>query len=400
MSFVCLRIRSLERSSPYDDNDRAAILSAGAFDIARREITSWPGYSETPTRALPALARAANVRQISYKDEGGRFGLGSFKALGGAYAVFRHLQEVVKERLGVDARAEDLVSGKFAELTSGVTVTCATDGNHGKSVAWGAKKFGCHCVIYVHGTVSDARCRAIADFGAEVRHVDGNYDDAVRQAADNAGRNGWNVISDTSYPGYVSIPRDVMQGYSLMVDEAIRQVAEPPTHVFVQGGVGGMAAAVCAHFWQIFGAQRPNLIVVEPDQADCLYRSAEAGHPVAVKGDLDTIMAGLACGEVSLLAWEILRPGVDAFMTIKDAAAADVMRLLANTKEDTPIVAGEFAVAGLAGFLAAASDPAARRRLSLTPDSSILVFGTEGATDPEMYSQIVGRAPDLVRTAA
>lgn len=398
--FRFLENASIDRSSPYDDGGRTEILSAHAFDIARQEISAWPGYGETPMHTLAALARAANVRHIFYKDEGGRFGLGSFKALGGAYAVFRHLQEAVNRMLGIQAHASDLISGKFSEVTSGMTVTCATDGNHGKSVAWGAKKFGCRCVIYVHGSVSAARCKAIADFGADVRRVDGNYDDAVRQAADDAERNGWSVISDTSYPGYLSIPRDVMQGYSLMADEAIHQCAPQPTHVFIQGGVGGVAAAVCAHLWQLFGAQRPKLIVVEPDQADCLYQSAEAGSPVAVKGDLDTIMAGLACGEVSLLAWDILRPGADAFMTIKDAAAADVMRRLALPSGDTPIVAGESAVAGLAGFLAVASNPAIRERMSLTADSSILVFGTEGATDPDMYRQIVGKSPDNVRSAA
>ena len=209
-------------------------------------------------------------------------------------------------------------------------MTCATDGNHGRSVAWGAQTFGCRCVIYVHETVSEGRCRAIAAYGAEVRRVAGTYDDAVRRAAADAAAQGWTVVSDTSYEGYTDVPRDVMQGYSLMVEEALAQAATLPSHVFVQGGVGGLAAGVCSYLWERYGAARPRFVVVEPDKADCLYRSAVAGRPTPAEGALDTIMAGLACGEVSILAWRILEQGTDAFMTIGDDAAADCMRLLAD----------------------------------------------------------------------
>jgi diaminopropionate ammonia-lyase len=390
-----------DRSVAYDADGRADILSDSAFQVARREIMSWPGYSETPIRVLPKLAHAIGVKQIIYKDEGERFGLGSFKALGGAYAVLRLLQQAVKVRKGVEAGSKDFVSRSFSDLTSEITVTCATDGNHGKSVAWGAQKFGCRCVIYVHAGVSEARCLAIANYGAEVRRVAGNYDDAVRQAASDAAKHGWHVVSDTSYEGYVTVPRDVMQGYSVMVEEAIGQSPAKPTHVFVQGGVGGLAAAVCSHLWQRYGAQRPKYIVVEPDKADCLYRSAVAGKPTVVHGALDTIMAGLACGEVSLLAWKILEPGTDAFMTITDEAAAEAMRILADARfGDEPVVAGESAVAGLAGLVLAASDAASRASLALGPDSVVLLFGTEGATDPEVYQRIVGRSADVVKAAA
>jgi diaminopropionate ammonia-lyase len=189
-----------------------------------------------------------------------------------------------------------------------------------------------------------------------------------------------------------------MQGYSLMVEEALAQASGAlPTHVFVQGGVGGLAAAACAYLWERFGPRRPRFIVVEPEKADCLYRSAVAGRPTPAEGALDTIMAGLACGEVSLLAWRILAPGADAFMTIADESAADTMRLLAAGNDGDPaIVAGESAVAGLAGLLLAAGSETTRRSLGLGPESIVLIFGTEGATDPEIYRRIVGRSPDAV----
>ena len=354
---------------------RADILSLRGLDAAKREILGWPGYRPTPLRGFNALARCSGLGMIFYKDEASRFGLGSFKALGGAYAVLRVLR-------------------KHGGAASAVTVTCATDGNHGRSVAWGARTFGCRCVIYVHAAVSDGRCRAIEAYGAEVRRVMGTYDDAVRQAAADAAAQGWFVVSDTSYDGYVDVPRDVMQGYALMVEEALAQLPPGvlPTHVFVQGGVGGLAAAVCAYLWERLEGLRPRFVVVEPAAADCLYLSALAGHPVAAEGNLDTIMAGLACGEVSLLAWEILSAGADGFMTIDDAAAAGLMRRLA----DDGVVAGESAVAGLAGCLLVAADSEARGRLGLDARSVVLVFGTEGATDPEVYAGIVGRRADEV----
>jgi diaminopropionate ammonia-lyase len=379
---------------PYCRDGREAILSVDAFRLAAGVIGAWPGYQLTPLRSLRGIAAASGVKSVFYKDESTRFGLGSFKALGGAYAVFRLLARLVGERTGLAATSDDIVSGLYADIISAITVTCATDGNHGRSVAWGARMFGCRCVIYIHETVSTGRAEIIAGFGAEIRRVPGNYDDAVRRASADAAREGWHVVSDTSYEGYVDIPRDVMQGYSVMVDEAIRQLppGSEPTHVFVQGGVGGLAAAVCAHLWQTLGAKRPKFIVVEPDRADCLHRSAVAGQPVAVGGTLDTMMAGLACGEVSVLAWHILDVGADAFVTIDDAAAVDVMRRLAAGNDlDAPIVAGESGVAGLAGFLCCRASPDISASLELSRDSVVLVFGTEGATDPEIYARIVGR---------
>ena len=385
------------RDAPYAADGRAAILSLAALACAKREILAWPGYKPTPLHLLPKLAARAGIDAIPYKDEAERFGLGSFKALGGAYAVSKLLRKSIQEQKNATASSLDLTSGRYADLTSRITVTCATDGNHGRSVAWGARIFGCRCVIYIPETVSAGRCQAIAAYGAEIRRFTGTYDDGVRRAAVDAAAQGWMVVSDTAYEGYTDVPRDVMQGYSLMVEEALRQTSAVPSHVFVQGGVGGLAAGVCSYLWERYGAARPYFVIVEPEKADCFYRSAVAGRPTPAEGALDTIMAGLACGEVSPLAWRILETGADAFMTIDDEAAVDCMRLLAAGRfGDDPVVAGESAVAGLAGLLVASADADARARLDLHRGSRVLVFGTEGATDPEVYRSIVGRRPDEV----
>jgi diaminopropionate ammonia-lyase len=355
---------AFDRSLAYGPDQRA-ILSLDGAAAAHRAISKWDGYGPTPLIPLEAMARAAGVDAILYKHEGRRFSLKSFKALGGAYAVER----LVEQRGSAE----------------GLTVTCATDGNHGRAVAWGAKRLGVTAIIYVHETVSEGRAKAIAAFGAEVRRVPGNYDDAVRASAEAAAANGWTIVSDTSWPGYDVIPRDVMQGYAVLALEAEGQGAAP-THIFVQGGVGGLAAGVLSYHWEKQGAQRPVVVVVEPDRADCLFQSALAGRWTTVGGDLDTIMAGLACGEPSELAWALLSPGADAFVTIADERAADAMRDLAPLG----IAAGESGVAGLAGFRAVAGDAWVRAALGLGPASRLLCIGTEGATDPDIYREIVG----------
>lgn len=360
----------LDRARPYGGELRA-ILSLDAAATARTAISAWDGYAPTPLRDLSAIAGRLGLAQVLYKDEGHRFGLKSFKALGGAYAVDR----LVAQR----------------GTAQGLTVACATDGNHGRSVAWGARRAGAKAVIYVHETVSEGRAEAIRALGATVVREGRTYDDSVRACAEAAAREGWQIVSDTSWPGYEDVPRDVMQGYALLAAEAQEQGARP-THIFVQGGVGGIAAGVLSWFWEREAADRPMLVVVEPDKADCLFQSAKAGAVTTVGGDLDTIMAGLACGEPSILAWRLLEPGADAFMTIPDDAAAEAMRLLAGLG----VVGGESGVAGLAGLIAAAGEPAMRAALKLDSASRVLCFGTEGATDAEVYTQIVGRRPEEV----
>jgi diaminopropionate ammonia-lyase len=270
-------------------------------------------------------------------------------------------------------------------------VSCATDGNHGRSVAWGAQLFGCRSIIYIHRDVSGGREKAIQDYGAEVIRIAGNYDESVRQAAADAGEFGRIIVSDTSYSGYMEIPRFVALGYTVMLKEIIDQLQGTiPTHVFLQGGVGGLASAACAYLWQYWGKQRPRMIVVEPEAANCLQESAQAGTPVTVGGGLETLMAGLACGEVSLLAWEILSIGIDDFMTLDEGSVGPCMRLLASGEYGDPkIVAGESAVAGLGAALGAAQSEQMRSALGLDGSSRVLLIGTEGATDPKLYQSIM-----------
>ncbi len=358
------------------------VLPEGGYRRARREITSWPGYAPTPLVELPDAARELGLARVAWKDESQRFGLRSFKALGGAYAVLRLLQaELARRGVANHATGAELEEGAFREAARAVTVTCATDGNHGRSVAWGAQRFGGRCVVFVHGTVSRGRRDAIARYGAEVRVLPGTYDDSVREARRVADREGWFVVSDTSYPGYTEPPRDVMQGYRLMADEALGQFGPAsPTHAFVPGGVGGVAAAVSVQLRAAHGTGAARLAVVEPERAACLYESALAGEPRAVGGALDTVMAGLACGEPSLLAWQELERGAHAFLAVPDAAVPEAMRWLAARG----VEAGESAVASLIGLALAARDGA----LGLGPEAHVLLFGTEGATDPEVYAQL------------
>jgi diaminopropionate ammonia-lyase len=379
--------------------ERSAVLNRAGFNAAFAEISSWPGYAATPLVALPGLARALSIGAIHYKDERGRFGLRSFKALGGAYAVANVLRKAVTVAAGkTGVGSRDLLYGAYADIVGGATVTCATDGNHGRSVAWGAQLFGCRCVIFVHEHVSQGRRDAIARYGAEVREVKGNYDDAVRHAAATAAAHGWTVVSDTSYPGYRDIPLDVMHGYGVMAVEIAQHFGgAPPTHVFAQAGVGALAAAICASFWLRWGAQRPSFVVVEPTRADCVYQSLVAGHPVVVGGSLDTVMAGLACGEVSELAWEILRRGANAAVAISDAYALDAMRMLARPATGDPaIVAGETGGTGLAALIAARDYADIRSALRLDAGARVLLLGSEGDTDAQIYREVVGRTAEEV----
>ena len=255
-------------------------------------------------------------------------------------------------------------------------------------------------MIFIHATVSEGRKTAIEAYGAEVRRCAGNYDDSVREAQATADREGWFVVSDTSYPGYMDVPRDVMQGYEMMAAEACEALPGPPTHVFIQTGVGGLAAAVAAQAVRRWGAARPMIVLADPDRAACWLESIVAGAPVAVEGDLDTLMAGLACGEVSALAWEVLKDHGDAVMAMPDAAAVAAMNRLARPQGGDPaVVAGESAVAGLAALENALADPRAASALGLDASSRVLIFGTEGDTDPELYLELVGLSADQVRAA-
>ncbi len=385
------------QKAPYGPR-QSAVLNRDGLAMARRCISAWPGYRPTPLVELPGLAKALRIGRVWYKNEGERFGLRSFKPLGGAYAVQRCLMRVVAARTGRDdVDPAEILDGRHRDIVAGITVTAATDGNHGRSVAWGARMFGCRCVIYINEAVTEAREWAIAAYGAEVRRNPGSYDDAVREAFAVARREGWHVIPDTTDGSVVEAPRDVTQGYAVMAAEILDQLdgGPLPTHVFLQAGVGGMAAAVCATLWEALGDARPQTILVEPQQCACWLASLRNRKPTAVTGDTDSFMSGLACGEVSQLAWEILEPGATAMIALPDAAAEAAMRLLAEGVGGDPrLVAGESGVAGVAALLAVArdnGDDGIAPGLGFGDDARVLVIGSEGATDEAMYQRVVGR---------
>jgi len=380
---------------PLDPID-AEMLGVPAAGEVERYLTYRENHVPTPLHALSALAAELGVNTVHIKDEGFRLGLGSFKALGGSYAVIRLVLEEASRQFGRPIDVAELHAPEVRAVAAGMTVACATDGNHGRSVAQGAELVGAKAAIFVHSGVSDERVTAIARFGAEVIRVAGTYDDSVAEAARVAAEKGWTIVSDTSWPGYERIPGLVMQGYTAMLREALRQLPEAPTHVFVQAGVGGVAAAVAGHFALALGDQRPTFVVVDPARAACLFATARAGHPVKIAHGEPTVMAMLECYEPSLVAWRILSRVADAFMMVDEEDAVAVMNRLARPVGGDPaIVAGESGGAGLAGFIRAAAMPEVRATLHLNEASRVFVINTEGATDPERYEELVGMRPDV-----
>jgi diaminopropionate ammonia-lyase len=379
------------------DSDDAETLGSPAASEVERVLSFRTNHAETPLVALPGLAAQLGVGAIHIKDEGHRLGLGSFKALGGAYAVIQLLLAEARQTLGRAVDISELHAPAVQAIAHTLTFACATDGNHGRSVAQGAQFVGARAAIFVHAGVSDERIAAIARFGADVIRVDGSYDDSVREAARVAEAEGWVVVSDTSWPGYERIPGLVMQGYTALVREALRRLPEPPTHVFIQSGVGGIAAAVAGHLAITLGSGRPLFTVVDPARAACLVETARAGHPVTLAPGEPTVIAMLECYAPSLVAWRILSRVADAFMTVDDNDAVAVMRQLANpTAGDPAIVAGESGGVGLAGLLRAVSVPAIKAALRIDERARIFLVNTEGATDPGKYQALVGLTPAAV----
>ena len=330
----------------------------------------------TPLLSLSSLASRLGIGEVLLKDESCRWGLGAFKILGVSYAIHRLLED----RL----------------LTRESILCSATDGNHGLAVAHVARKMNLRAHIYVHSHTTQARADAIEREGAEVVVVDGNYDDAVRRAADDAQRHGWTVISDTSWPGYELVPRYIMAGYTILLDEAAQQW--PPTAapdvVLIQAGVGGLLCAVASWLCNKFGSMRPYLISCEPIGAACVLESAKAGQLTTLQCSLDTVMAGLSCGTPSPVAWPTISTVVDAFVAIDDEQTEEAMRLLAHPEPpDCVVVAGESGACGLASLIAVLRNEdlkPVRDSATLGPRSRILVVNTEGATDSESYGRIVG----------
>jgi diaminopropionate ammonia-lyase len=303
---------------------------------------------------------------------------------------------LLSDKLGLSMA--EIRAGHGRDAAHAITVTTATDGNHGRSVAWGARQAGCRCRIYIHAKVSEGRAQAMADLGAEAVRIDGDYDTSVHLCARESQENGWFMVSDTSYEGYLDIPRQVMAGYATMATEALEQAASdeagPITHVFVQAGVGGLAAALAARIWMELGpgpdVRMPRLVVIESEYAACLMKSARRGVPATVKIRHETVMAGMSCGEVSIVAWEILRRATSDFVTIADGVVAPAMRMLASgVAGGGEIEAGECSVPGPVALIAACCDQDMRTRMGLDAESRVLVIGSEGATDPAIYREIL-----------
>lgn len=376
--------------------DDAAYLDLTAALRVQQLLDLCPASKPTALFALPGLSSEVGIGQLFIKDESTRLGLGSFKALGGAHAVLQVFLEEAARKLDRTVAPEEIINAELQSFARQFTVACATDGNHGRSVAAGARFIGCHAVIFIHSGVSADRAAAIERFGAEIRRVPGVYDDAVAAANRESAANGWTVVSDTSWPGYERIPKLVAQGYTVMLQEALAAMPAAPTHVFVQAGVGGLASAVAGHL-SLVCDHAPRIVIVEPERAACLFASHDAGERVVIPHKQSTVMAMLECQEPSLAAWRVIARLASAFMTIGEKDAVRAMRRLAEpTDSDPAIVAGESGGAGLAGLLVATESAATRDALHLDGHSVVLLLNTEGATDPETYERLVGRTPEQV----
>ncbi|ADO49033.1 diaminopropionate ammonia-lyase [[Enterobacter] lignolyticus] len=350
------------------------------------------GYQPTPLHALNDLARLFGVSKILVKDESQRFGLNAFKMLGGAYAIAQLLCE--KYRLDINTFSFDAIKTTIKEK---MTFATTTDGNHGRGVAWAAQQLGQNAVVYMPKGSAQERVDAILQLGAECIVTDMNYDDTVRFTMKTAQQNGWEVVQDTAWEGYTKIPTWIMQGYATLADEAVEQMASMgiarPTHVFLQAGVGAMAGGVLGYLVDVYGARNLHSVIVEPELADCVYRSGVKGQIVNVGGDMATIMAGLACGEPNPLGWEVLRNCATQFISCQDAVAALGMRVLGNPMgKDPRVISGESGAVGL-GILAAVhfhpQRDALMHKLGLDKDAVVLVISTEGDTDVKHYREVV-----------
>lgn len=346
----------------------------------RSFFTAHPELDATPLHRRPDLARRLGIAEVLLKDETARFGLTAFKGAGAAFAV-------AALRGSGDVRPGD-------------TLACASEGNHGRAVAHVARRNGCRAVVYMGEHASPARIEAIRGEDAEVVLIPGGYDEAVRVMARDAAAHGWTVISDTSWPGYSTIPRLIALGYTRLLDEhwgdvAPAGAAEPPEVIFVPAGVGGLLAAVASwNAWR-FGAARPRVVAVEPVEAACVLESVRHGKPTALAGPFDTTMAGLRCGEMSPDVFPAVSTCVDAFIGLEDDVVFEAMRALARPEDGSPAVrAGASGAAALAGLMATLSAPAlapVRRRLGLGPTTRALALVTEGPTDPALFAQVLAR---------
>ena len=349
-----------------------------------------PGYAPTPLVVLQDTAKALGVGEIWVKDESRRFGLNAFKVLGGSYAMAK----LLCQNLGLEhADFSALTGSEIREELGDITFVTATDGNHGRGVAWSAAQLGQKSVVYMPQGSAPERLENIRALGADAEIIDGNYDDAVRLAARQAEEKGWLLVQDTAWEDYRQIPQWIMEGYCTMGLEALEQLEKAPTHIFLQAGVGSMAGAMAGLFTAGL-KEKPTIVIVEPNKADCIFRTAEAddGTLHIVTGAMDTIMAGLACGEPCSIGWDVLKNTAAHFISCPDAAAAYGMRILGNPAgNDSRIISGESGAAAFGCAAAILTDPNLahfKEILGLKSDSRLLFISTEGDTDKENYRAI------------
>lgn len=370
-------------------------ISKEVVEEVRNFHQSFDEYSITPLHRLKELSKFIGIKDFFIKDESYRFGLNAFKVLGGSYAIGKYLTE----KLGMDIKDvsfEYLKSKEAKEKLGHITFVTATDGNHGRGVAWAANQLGQNSVVYMPKGSSQVRLHNIRKEGAKAEIINGSYDDAVALSDKMAKEKGWVVIQDTAWEGYEDIPTWIMQGYASIMDEAIEQMLEygeeKPTHVFLQAGVGSFAGSMLGYLISKYGKERPVTVIVEPDNVDCLYNSAKEGKDVSVE-EGPTIMAGLACGTPNIISWEIIKDYVDAYFSCPDYVSARGMRILAAPLKDDPqIVSGESAAVGVGAtslIMEREEYKDLKDKLKLDENSVVLIISTEGNTDPQKYRDIV-----------
>ena len=353
----------------FDKSQILKLISKNEIDEAYNSISKWDGYSPTPLISLDKLSKELNLNNIFYKDENKRFNLKSFKALGGAYAV-----------------------EKVTKGNKDIVVATATAGNHGRSVAWGARRLGLKCKIFISEFVSDARGQAMADLGADVIKVKGNYEKSLIQCIKQSTENNWQIVQDVAWKDYMVVPKYTMAGYTVMMKEIINQIKnEKITHIILQAGVGGMAGAMVAGIARYL-ENVPVTIVVEPDSAACVMKSIKTGKIEKIEIQRESLMGGMSCGEVSLVPWEILKNSVKHCISLPDDDIAKTMKLLGNsTFSDEKIIAGENSAPGIISLIASCEDQNIKQKLELNQNSNVLVIGCEGDTDKEMYQKLISQ---------
>ena len=342
-------------------------ISKEQIDEAYLTISKWDSYSPTPLLLLNKLSKELNLNNIYYKDESKRFGLKSFKALGGAYAV-----------------------EKVTKGNKDITVSTATAGNHGRSVAWGAKRLGLKCKIFISEYVSDARGKAMEALGADVVKVKGNYEKSLIECIKQSLENNWQIVQDVAWKDYMLVPTLTMAGYSVMMKEIVDQINnEEITHIFLQAGVGGMAGAMVAGVARYL-KNTPKMIIVEPDSAACVMESIKTGKIEKINIERESLMGGMSCGEPSLVPWEILKKSVNNCISLPDDDIGKAMKLFANASfGDDKIVAGENSAPGVISLIASCNDENIKNKINLNSNSNVLLIGCEGDTDQEMYQKLL-----------